>query len=70
MLCSFENKRQIQGPVDEVTFVGCAKVFGELIMSKRDDAGVRFDNYFAINYFTLGDEPRGLDEEIWFVREH
>ena len=55
--------------MDELTFIGHATVFGQLIIENHDDAGVHFSNYFAVNYFTLKDDPRGIAEEIWFLKE-
>lgn len=61
--------RAFQGPADETALVEQAVAFGELIISKKDDAGVNFDTYYSVQYFKSDKPDSKLSvEEIWFVK--
>ena len=62
----FCSCRAFQGPADEVAFVEQARIFGELIQAQKDSAGVDFDSYFSIQFFTGDFDTKLPYEEIWF----
>ena len=51
-----------------MAFIEQARIFGEMIQENKDSAGVNFDSYFSIQFFTGGFETKIPYEEIWFTK--